>query len=111
MHFSRPFIAMALLASSVLPVLGALSPAQIVDNIKMLTAKSQALQAPAQSITIVNGPLIVIGQGPFPRIISGFTDIVSTATVAIAQMQGTSPIASGPDADNVFDAFREVYMS
>jgi hypothetical protein len=96
---------MALLASSVLPVLGALSPAQIVDNIKMLTAKSQALQAPAQSITIV------IGQGPFPRIISGFTDIVSTATVAIAQMQGTSPIASGPDADNVFDAFREVYMS
>jgi hypothetical protein len=48
------------------PVLAQLSPAQVTSNIRMLTQKSQALQAPAQSITIVNGPLIVIGQGPFP---------------------------------------------
>lgn len=46
--------------------ISALSSAQIVDNIRMLTAKSQALQAPAQSITIVNGPLILVGLGPFP---------------------------------------------
>jgi hypothetical protein len=32
----------------------------------MITQKSQALQAPAQSITVINGPLIIIGQGPFP---------------------------------------------
>jgi hypothetical protein len=43
-----------------------LTPAQAVDNIRSLTTKSQALQAPAQSITIVNGPLVVIGLGPFP---------------------------------------------
>jgi hypothetical protein len=32
----------------------------------MITQKSQALQAPAQSISLINGPLILIGQGPFP---------------------------------------------
>lgn len=111
MRFSRPFVAMALLASNTLPVLGALSPGQIVSNIQMLTAKSQALQAPAQSITIINGPLLVIGQGPFPQIISGFVDIVSTATTSIEQMQGNQEIASGPDADSVFGAFREVRLT
>jgi len=46
--------------------LAELSPAQIASNINDLTAKSQALQVPANSITCLNGPLIVIGQGPFP---------------------------------------------
>ncbi|KAL1794868.1 hypothetical protein ACET3X_006684 [Alternaria dauci] len=90
------------------PVTAQLTAAQIVNNIQMLTSKSQALQAPAQSITILNGPLIVIGQGPFPQIIAGFADIVSTATTAIAQMQGTSPVSAGADADNIFNAFREM---
>lgn len=48
------------------PVMAQTTPAQVVDNINMLTQKSQALQAPAQSINIINGPLILIGQGPFP---------------------------------------------
>lgn len=48
------------------PVLAQLSPAQVVDNLQVVTQKSQALQAPAQSITVVNGPLIIVGQGPFP---------------------------------------------
>jgi hypothetical protein len=43
------------------PIVAQTTPAQMVDNIKMITQKSQALQAPAQSITVVNGPLIVIG--------------------------------------------------
>jgi hypothetical protein len=90
------------------PVAAQLSPAQVVSNIRTLTQKSQALQAPAQSITIINGPLIVIGQGPFPQIITGFTDIVSTATTAIAQMQGMPPVPAGADSDAIFDAFREV---
>lgn len=46
--------------------LGQMTPSQVVDNIKSLTTKSQALQAPAQSISIINGPLIVVGLGPFP---------------------------------------------
>ena len=48
------------------PVMAQTTPSQVVANIKMITQKSQALQAPAQSITLVNGPLIVVGLGPFP---------------------------------------------
>jgi hypothetical protein len=93
------------------PIAAQLTPAQVVSNIQMITQKSQALQAPAQSITIINGPLIIIGQGPFPEIIRGFTDIVSTATTAIAQMQGMPPVPAGANADNIFNAFREVCFS
>jgi len=113
MQFSIFKLAVAALAVSSETVLGAvvkpraLTPAQIVSNIQMITQKSQALQGPAQSITIINGPLIVIGQGPFPQIIAGFTDIVSTATTAIAQMQGTSPVGADADSDAIFNAFRE----
>ena len=45
---------------------GAATPQQIVDGINSITQKAQALQAPAQSISILNAPLIIIGQGPFP---------------------------------------------
>jgi len=89
------------------PIAAQITPAQVVSNIRMVTQKSQALQAPAQSITIINGPLIVIGQGPFPQIIAGFADIVSTATTAISQMQGMPPVPAGADSDAIFDAFRE----
>jgi hypothetical protein len=84
------------------------TPAQVVSNIQTITQKSQALQRPAQSISIINGPLILIGQGPFPQIITGFVDIVSTATTAISQMQGMARVPAGADADKIFEAFREV---
>lgn len=90
------------------PVLAQITPAQVVSNINMITQKSQALQAPAQSITIINGPLIIVGQGPFPEIIRGFVDIVSTATTAISQMQGMEPVPAGQPSDAIFNAFREV---
>lgn len=56
----------ALALSLVVPLVSALTAQQIVENINTLTAKSKALQAPAQSITLINGPLIVVGLGPFP---------------------------------------------
>ena len=58
-------------------------------------------------ITVINGPLIIIGQGPFPvsacksllsgfprltrsqQVIAGLTDIVSHGTTIIAQSQGS----------------------
>ncbi|KAI1424033.1 hypothetical protein F5Y12DRAFT_492922 [Xylaria sp. FL1777] len=117
MHFSKIFAGVAMMAST---AMGALNAQQIADGINLITQKSQALQAPAQSITILNAPLIVIGGGPFPTIIAGFTDIVSTANTLIAQLAGSAPIqkrderehprdliARGPDADLVFGAFRE----
>jgi hypothetical protein len=89
------------------PALAAITPAEVVDNIKKLTVKSQALQQPAQTISLINAPLMIIGQGPFPKIIIGFTDIVTTATAAIAQMQGNPKVTAAADATAIADAFRE----
>ncbi|KAK4211507.1 hypothetical protein QBC37DRAFT_484544 [Rhypophila decipiens] len=103
-------VSLRTLATAVLavPLVSALTASQIVQNIRTLTTKSQALQAPAQSISIINGPLIIIGQGPFPILIAGFTDIVSTATVAIAAMtEDRDTIADVPGAKAIADAFRE----
>nr|QDQ70830.1 UVI-1 [Zoysia japonica] len=107
MQFSVFNLAIAALAVCGDVVHAAITPAQTADNIKMLTEKSQALQAPAQSITIINGPLIVVGQGPFPTIINGFAEIITIATTSNAQMQGSSNVPAGADADLIFDAFRE----
>jgi hypothetical protein len=41
------------------------------------------------------------------RSIVGFTDIVSSATTYITQMQGMAPVPAGAPADAIFDAFRE----
>lgn len=92
----------------IVPIMAQITPAQVVQNINMIAQKSQALQAPARSITVINGPLIIIGQGPFPQIIAGFTDIVSTTATAIAQMQDMEPVPAGQPSDQIFDAFRDV---
>ncbi|KAM0323542.1 hypothetical protein ACHAQA_008823 [Verticillium albo-atrum] len=107
MRFSILKSAVAALAVCSAAVLGQATPAQVVDNIQSLTTKSQALQGPAQSISIVNGPLLLIGQGPFPRIIIGFTDIVATATAALTQMEGMADVPAGAQSDAIFNAFRE----
>lgn len=54
----------ALAATSV--VFAAATPDQISAGLKSLTQKAANLQGPAQSISIINAPLIIIGQGPFP---------------------------------------------
>lgn len=84
------------------------SPAQIVDAIKQLTQKAQALQQPSQSISVVNGPLIVIGQGPFPQIIMGLVDICSATTNTLSQMEGMPPVAAGDDSDAILDTYKDV---
>lgn len=56
----------ALVTAALLPLVTALTAQDIVKNIETLTNKTDALQAPAQSITILNAPLIVIGKGPLP---------------------------------------------
>jgi hypothetical protein len=118
MRFSQIFAGLTLASSA----MAAATPQQIADGIRAITQKSAALQGPAQSITILNAPLIVIGQGPFPAIIAGFQDIVSTATVLAGQLEGTQPIkrdepqhardisARGADADLIFNTFREVSL-
>ncbi|KAJ0363792.1 hypothetical protein COL154_005361 [Colletotrichum chrysophilum] len=87
MRFSTLKFAIAALAICSNTVFGQTTPSQVVSNINMLTQKSEALQAPAESITIVNGPLIVAGQGPFP-------------------MQGMAAIPPGANSDAILEAFR-----
>jgi len=83
-----------------------ITSSKVVFNIELLTNKSLALQAPANQIDLLSGPLIIIGQGPFPAIIAGFTDIVATATKAIVEMQGMDRVAPGAESDAIFEAFR-----
>lgn len=52
------------------PVARAATPTQIADGVRFLTKEANDLQAPAQSITLINAPLIIIGQGPFPVSVS-----------------------------------------
>ncbi|CAA9967114.1 hypothetical protein P3342_013549 [Pyrenophora teres f. teres] len=89
------------------PITAAITASQVTANIKVVTQLSLDLQVPAQKISILNGPLIVIGQGPFPEIIIGFSKIVTTATAAITSMQGMPKEPAGPSTDAVFEAFRE----
>jgi len=84
----------------------AITSSQVVINIQTLTNKSLALQGPANQIDLISGPLVVIGQGPLPIILAGFTDIIATASAAIVQMKGMGPVPAGPDSDAIFDAFR-----
>ncbi|UQC78231.1 UVI-1 [Colletotrichum lupini] len=107
MQFSILKLAVAALAICSDSVLGQTTPAQVVQNIDMVTKKSNDLIAPAQKIDLVSGPLLIIGLGPFPKIITGFVDIVSTVTTALAQMQGMPPVPAGPQSDAIFEAFRE----
>jgi hypothetical protein len=79
MHFTKIFASAVALCASVSTAV--LTAPDVIVNINALTTKSQALQSPAQSISIINGPLIVIGQGPFPvsRFLShpcSFSDLI-----------------------------------
>ncbi|KAK8068980.1 hypothetical protein PG994_005596 [Apiospora phragmitis] len=75
------------------------TPQHVVSDINTLTQKSKDLQAPAQSLNIINGPLI--------QIITGLSDIVTTLTAALPQMEGMPNVAEGKDANGIADAFRE----
>jgi hypothetical protein len=87
------------------------TPTQVVDTFKQLTQKAHALEKPAQRINVVNGPLIVIGQGPFSQIQAGLADMVSVATAFMPGMQNMPPVAADSDAGTIFDAYSEVSFS
>lgn len=64
MLFTKSFV--ALTATLLTSVCAQMTAPQIVSNINIITGQSQALQAPANSINLLSGPLFLIGQGPFP---------------------------------------------
>lgn len=59
-------LAISAVAAFAIPSLAVTSPQDVTDNINALTQKSQALIQPASSLTLLNGPLVVAGQGPLP---------------------------------------------
>ncbi|KAK3292378.1 uncharacterized protein B0H64DRAFT_376920 [Chaetomium fimeti] len=95
-----------------LAALGSVAVAQlkstvVVENIQVLTVKSQKLIQPAKELSILNAPLLFIGQGPWPKIIIGLGDIVTTITLDVTAMS-TGPKAKyvGSEATAIADAFR-----
>jgi len=103
MHFTKVFVAIT--ATLLTSVYAQMTAPQIVSNINIITGQSQALQAPANSINILSGPLFLIGQGPFPQIIVGFSQIVTTANNDIQAMAGTQPFSVLSDEQSILNAF------
>jgi len=94
--------ALALLSA---PLALAVEPLEIEASITTLTTKLQALEAPAQSINLINGRLILTGQGPYPKIISGLKDITSNAGTTLATISSSPVITDLDDEQNIFNAF------
>ncbi|KAI1823655.1 hypothetical protein F4861DRAFT_308565 [Xylaria intraflava] len=104
MFFSKIFMAGAVMAAT---AAATLTSVDIVADIKVLTQKSNALYPTAQDITVVNAPLISVGQGPFPAINHGLGDIINTATVTVNALGGSPVITVEADVQLVIDAFRD----
>lgn len=117
--------AVALAATTV--VTAATTPQQVVEGFRLLTQKAQALVPVAESINIINTPLIAIGQGPFPVsaivdtvlhsaraaneaqiIISGFSDQIKIGDALIELLKDDFTGLTQADENLVFDAYEEV---
>jgi len=103
MHFTKSFVAIT--ATLLTSVYAQMTAPEIVANINIITGQSQALQSPANSINLLSGPLFLIGQGPFPQIVVGFSQIVTTVTNDIQAMAGTPPFSVRSDEQSILDAF------
>ncbi|PMD12183.1 UVI-1 protein [Hyaloscypha hepaticicola] len=102
MHFTAGFVS---ITAALLTTVGAMTAPEVVANINIITGQSQALQAPANSINLLSGPLFLIGQGPFPQIVVGFSQIITTVTDDIQAMQGQQPFSVMSDEQSILDAF------
>ncbi|OBT49065.1 hypothetical protein VE00_00238 [Pseudogymnoascus sp. WSF 3629] len=88
-------------------VTAATTPQQVVEGFRLLTQKAQALVPVAESINIINTPLITIGQGPFPIIISGFSDQIKIGDALIELLKDDFTGLTQADENLVFDAYEE----
>ncbi|KFZ01123.1 hypothetical protein V501_10193 [Pseudogymnoascus sp. VKM F-4519 (FW-2642)] len=97
--------AVALAATTV--VTAATTPQQVVECFRALTHNAKSLERTAQSISVINAPLIVIGQGPFAVIISGFSDQVQIGNTLIELLDNGFTELTRADEDLVFYAYEE----
>jgi hypothetical protein len=106
--FRNIITAAAATAAFAVPALAAITPAGLVSNLQTLAKKSQALQSTANEITAVNGLQLAISEGPYPKIINGFRDIINVTTTDIQRLRGTAPIRDNSDIHAIYVAYREV---
>ena len=77
----------------------------VVDYLRVLTRAMQEISGPATQMNLVNMPLLLIGQGPVPQVITGLNSTTSLADQAVAQISTLKPL-TGCDAEAVADAYR-----
>jgi hypothetical protein len=56
----------SLIVAALAAVASAIPASQVKENIDTITSLSRDLQAPAKGLSILDGPLLVLGQGNFP---------------------------------------------
>ncbi|KAL2194402.1 hypothetical protein P885DRAFT_63191 [Corynascus similis CBS 632.67] len=90
----------------------------IVNGLKSITQKSQALQATARNISTVDGDALNVGKDLFPILFEGYENITWIANALSVERSEMEPIQKravpsritrrGPDADLVFSTFQEI---
>ncbi|KAK4244525.1 hypothetical protein C7999DRAFT_35132 [Corynascus novoguineensis] len=89
------------------PVMAAISSTELVERINDLAGKVQAVQIPVQSMTVVSAPLVVLGRGPLPGIITAGAGILSSAAGTLWIMDGVPQDLTVADADKIYAAFSD----
>jgi hypothetical protein len=56
----------ALIVAGLASIASCIPAQQVVININQVTTLSRNLQVPAKGLTILDGPLLLVGQGNFP---------------------------------------------
>lgn len=56
----------ALIVAGLAAVASAIPASQVASNIEMLTKTSRELQTPSKDLSLLDGPLLPLGQGNFP---------------------------------------------
>jgi hypothetical protein len=77
----------------------------VVTSLNELTTAMQQITGPAGQISASNLPLVLIGQGPVPQVITGLNSTAILASQAVAQLSALKSL-SGCNADAVTEAYQ-----
>ncbi|KAF3908896.1 hypothetical protein AA313_de0206307 [Arthrobotrys entomopaga] len=88
-----------------IPSLAAITPAQLIGDLEGMTADIKIIESSAAQINTANSLLLVIGGGPFPKIISGVTQVVDTTVSTSVLLKDQPPYTVEADAKAIANAF------
>ncbi|EAQ84761.1 hypothetical protein CHGG_08775 [Chaetomium globosum CBS 148.51] len=96
---------------TVLAALGSVTLAQmkatvVVENIQVLTVKSQKLIQPAKELTLANAPLLILGQGPWPSYSASAILLPRPLSMSVPCLPAPRANYTGVEATAIADAFR-----